>query len=92
MTADRDALDAALRNCRAFVAGTVFGVPADAYEAYLEHLADAVLPLLDAARAEGAARAVEYLRAGYPYGTGPDWREQGAEWIQNCFANEAGQS
>ena len=29
----------------------------------------------------GVAQAIAWLRAGYEYGTGPDWRENGAEWI-----------
>jgi len=30
----------------------------------------------------GVRQAVAWLRADYPYGTGPDWREDGCEWIE----------
>jgi hypothetical protein len=35
----------------------------------------------DEAWEEGVRQAIEWLRAGYEYGTGPDWREDGCEWI-----------
>jgi hypothetical protein len=34
----------------------------------------------------GIRQAVEWLRADYPYGTGPEWRENGAEWIEDRLA------
>lgn len=34
---------------------------------------------------EGVRQAVEWLRADYEYGTGPQWREDGCEWITDCL-------
>ena len=35
---------------------------------------------------EGVQQAMTWLRADYEYGTGPDWREDGAEWIADRLA------
>lgn len=46
--------------------------------------------IVDAARADefesGVRRAIEWLRADYPFGEGPEWRESGAEWIAERLA------
>ena len=34
----------------------------------------------------GVRQAVDWLRGGYEYGTGPQWREDGCEWILGCLA------
>lgn len=34
----------------------------------------------------GVRQAVTWLRADYEYGAGPDWREQGCEWIAERLA------
>jgi hypothetical protein len=39
-----------------------------------------------AARDEGVRQAIAWLQADYPYGTGPEWREQGVEWIADRLA------
>ena len=35
----------------------------------------------------GVRQAITWLRADYPYGTGPDWRENGCDWIANRLAD-----
>lgn len=35
---------------------------------------------------EGVRQAITWLRADYPYGEGPDWREHGCEWIADRLA------
>jgi hypothetical protein len=64
---------------------------------WLSHkVADALLPLLRAhdAQVEAAAweagvrQAITWLRADYPYGTGPDWRENGCDWIANRLSEQ----
>lgn len=42
----------------------------------------------DAGREQGIRDAVRWLRADYEYGTGPDWREHGAQWIEDRVAEE----
>ena len=34
----------------------------------------------------GVRQAFEWLQGGYEYGTGPQWREDGCEWILGCLA------
>ena len=34
----------------------------------------------------GVRQAIEWLRADYAYGEGPDWREHGCEWIADRLA------
>lgn len=34
----------------------------------------------------GVRQAMAWLRADYEYGTGPEWRENGAEWIADRLA------
>ena len=36
----------------------------------------------------GVRQAITWLRADYPYGTGPDWRENGCDWIANRLAEQ----
>jgi hypothetical protein len=35
----------------------------------------------------GVRQAIAWLRADYEYGTGPQWREDGAEWIEDRLAD-----
>jgi hypothetical protein len=53
-----------------------------------EALQTAVERILARAQDDGVRQAIEWLRAGYEYGTGPDWRERGAEWIAERAAEE----
>lgn len=40
------------------------------------------------AQEAGVRQAMTWLRADYPYGDGPNWRESGAEWIAQCLAKQ----
>jgi hypothetical protein len=35
----------------------------------------------------GVRQAITWLRADYPYGDGPQWREDGCEWIADRLAD-----
>jgi hypothetical protein len=39
-------------------------------------------------RDAGIRQAIQWLQADYEYGTGPDWRERGCEWIADRAAEE----
>lgn len=49
---------------------------------------DGLLAMRERAREDGIRQAVEWLRADYEYGTGPEWREHGCEWILDRLAEE----
>lgn len=43
-------------------------------------------PFYDVGFEAGVRQAIEWLRADYPYGEGPEWREHGCEWIADRLA------
>lgn len=69
------------------VGGTVTTLPIAEWH---RHALAGLLPNSDA-REEGVRQAIEWLRAGYEYGAGPEWRERGAEWIAERLVEERGE-